>query len=83
MLDVLHYYLDEDYRYATPEAAQMHSKVRDSIFGVMYGTTYKYGVKESSGETSDAGGVKGYIPPTEFDADSIDPFGGVLDTPMN
>ena len=82
MLDVLHYYLDEDFRYATPESAQMHTKVRESIFGIMYGTSYGYGVKESSGEI-DSAGVKGYIPPTEFNADSPDPFGGILDAPIN
>tara|TARA_B110000503_G_scaffold126803_1_gene195821 strand:- start:10177 stop:10452 length:276 start_codon:yes stop_codon:yes gene_type:complete len=86
MLDVLHYYFDEDFRYGSLEGAQLHSNVRDQIFGVMYGTTYKYGMGKnrtvgSNGEEELA--VKPYVQPTEFDPDSEDPFGSVLDAPIS
>lgn len=85
MLDVLHYYFDEDLRYGSLEGAELHSNVREQIFGVMYGTTYRYGIGRNrsvgtNGEDSLA--VKPYIPPTEFDSDSVDPFGGLLDAPI-
>ena len=85
MLDVLHYYFDEDMRYGSAEAAELHSNVREQIFGVMYGTTYKYGIGKNRTVGSDGverPTVKPYVPPTEFDADSADPFGGVLDSPI-
>lgn len=84
MLDVIHYYLDEDMRYATPESAQMHSAMRHTLYGSLYNYPYNYGVgKNGSSGEGDETAVKGYIPPTDFDAESDDPFGGVLDTPIN
>lgn len=85
MLDVLHYYFDEDMRYGSLEAAELHSSVRTQMFGVMYGTTYRYGVGQNRTVGSDGEErptVKPYVPPTEFDADAADPFGGVLDAPI-
>lgn len=85
MLDVIHYFFDEDMRYGSLEGAQLHSKVREQIFGVLYGTTYQYGIGQNrtigpDGEEDFA--VKPYIPPTEFNPSSADPFGGVLDAPI-
>lgn len=82
MLDVIHYFLDEDMRYATPESAQMHSSVRHTLYGSLYNRPYKYGSSNKTSGESVEPAVKGYIPPTEFDADSSDPFGGVLDSPI-
>ncbi len=88
MLDVVHYLFEEDSRYSSAEEAESVSATRTSIYGRLYGTTYKYKVKsKSSGgpadySFSDPNEVKPYIPPTEFDPDSADPFGGLLDAPI-
>ncbi len=37
---------------------------------------------DSSIPGSSSGEVKPYIPPTQFNSDSADPFGGVLDAPI-
>lgn len=86
MTDVLHYYFDEDMRYGSLEGAQLHSSVREQIFGVMYGYDYKYSIGKNRVTRSDGAeelAVKPYIPATEFDPDSNDPFGGLLDSPIN
>jgi hypothetical protein len=85
MLDVLHYFLDEDMRYATAESAQMHTNVRETLYGVLYGAPYKYGVKGSSNRTSsayDEGATKPYVAPTDFDGSSPLPFGDALEAPI-
>jgi hypothetical protein len=88
MLDVVHYLFEEDSRYSSAEEAESVSAIRTSIYGRLYGTTYKYKVKsKSSGNDmnysfSDPNEVKPYIPPTEFDPESADPFGGLLDAPI-
>jgi len=83
MLDVLHYYLDEDMRYSSVEELKLHDAVRKGIFEDLYGIKYRYGMPENgSAEAVDGNGVKPYIPPTEFDDDAANPFGSVLDAPI-
>ena len=56
MLDVIHYFFEEDtLRYSTGEHAEAASKFRSSLYG-MYGTTYKYAVANSG--NSNSGGRK-------------------------
>lgn len=86
MLDVIHFFFEQDSRFSSAEEAEAVGELRATIYGLLYGTTYKYrtntGIsKGSSGEFS-SGGVKPYIPPTEFDADMGLPFGEVLDAPL-
>lgn len=84
MLDVIHYFFEEDSRFATGEQAEAVSMMRSTLYGVLYGQTYKYKVNidrsGSGGVMSD--GSKPYIPPTDFNADSPLPFGSVLDSPL-
>lgn len=85
MLDVIHYYFDEDMRYGSVEASHLHSNVREQLYGSLYGYDYRYGVGKN--RTAGADGtenltVKPYIPATEFDPDSSNPFGGILDSPI-
>lgn len=84
MLDVIHYLFEEDARFSSAEEAQAVSEFRATIYGLLYGTTYKYRTKTSSGSVGGAsdGGVKPYIPPTEFDPDMGLPFGSTLDAPL-
>ena len=83
MLDVVHYFLDEDLRYTTLEELKIHGNVRNTVFGDFYGIKYKYSMSEDSSSAvgaSDA--TKPYIPPTEVNPDSPAPFGSVLDAPL-
>lgn len=86
MLDVVHYFFEDDSRFSTAEEAQAVSEFRATIYGMLYGTTYKYRVSNSpingrTGRYSD-GDVKPYIPPTDFNPDSGLPFGSALDAPF-
>lgn len=81
MLDVIHYFLDEDLRYSSGEELKLHEVIRKTLMVDLYGSTYKYGSAEGSG--SDLGpDIKPYIPPTEIDPDSANPFGSILDSPI-
>lgn len=88
MLDVVHYLFEDDSRYSSAEEAESVSATRTSIYGRLYGTTYRYQIKSkarnnnASDTYSDPNVVKPYIPPTEFDPDSANPFGSVLDAPI-
>ena len=86
MVDVIHYFFDEDMRYASYESALMHSKLREQIYGSLYEKHYKYAMKDSSsgsGSSSMDDEIKPYVPPTEFDPESSNPFGKVLDAPIS
>lgn len=89
MLDVVHYLFEEDSRYRSQEEAESVSAVRTQIYEVLYGTTYRYKMGKSQGNNTGIGSdalsssdVKPYIPPTEFDPDSHNPFGSVLEAPV-
>lgn len=86
MLDVIHYFYEEDLNFSSHEQMQMAEKRRVHIYKEMYLTEYKYQVSASSDvvEPFDpaGGGTKPYIPPTEFDPDSYNPFGSALDAPI-
>jgi len=88
MLDVLHYYFEEDTTYITQEHALYTDTRRKSLYRLFYETEYKYGsVSEGSTKsyTTDSGEEftsKSYVPPTEFNPESGKPFGEILDAPL-
>jgi hypothetical protein len=90
MLDVIHYFYEEDMNYATLEQLQMVDARRVHVFEGLYGRPYVYKSSPNSGSSdsvnqfspSGSGATKPYIPPTEFDPDSFNPFGSVLDAPI-
>lgn len=97
MLDVIHYFYEEDLNYYTVEHAKLAESRRVAIYKHLYNVNYKYGTSGAVAPNS-AGGdfgddlepfdpsnapVKPYVPPTEMDADLSDPFGGLLDAPIN
>ena len=43
MLDVLHYYMEEDYNFSTSEQVDAKSKIRKTIYKNFYNTQYKFG----------------------------------------
>jgi hypothetical protein len=100
MLDVIHYFYEEDLNYASVEQAKMSEARRVTLFKELYKQEYKYASTSAADRTaaSFAGQydfddpvpfdptnapTKPYVPPTEMDADAMDPFGGVLDAPVN
>lgn len=90
MLDVLHFFFEEDSRFASAEEAEAVSAGRTTLYRDLYNVEYKYKLKARPGKSSssnefsysDPDEVKPYIPPTEFDPDSFNPFGEVLDAPI-
>lgn len=102
MLDVIHYYFEQDHRYSTFEEASFKDQFRSSIFKNLYNSDYGFGMTNDS--TSDyssdidehisekpeiiepfnprAKNVKGFIEPTNFNENSVKPFGSILDEPL-
>lgn len=97
MIDILHYYFEEDLNNVSHEQIEAKSQSRSVIYKTLYGTQYKYGTSGSStnyqADGSSDGGLrefdplndvtKPYVPPTDFDEGSPLPFGQVLDAPLN
>lgn len=98
MLDILHFYFEDDLTAASQEEVTAKSESRSVIYGTLYGTPYKYKVSNNSSSSQmNAGGypvdglvpfdpseavTKPFVPSTEFDADSPLPFGQTLDAPL-
>jgi hypothetical protein len=101
MLDVLHFYMEQDYLSSTLEEAAQKTRVRKVIYKQFYDIDYKYGVSDEgpkgrqyidsdalededdlSDVTAFSPTAKPYVPPTDFNPESPDPFGGVLDVPL-
>lgn len=88
MLDVLHFFFEEDHRYHTAEEAKAVEALRVALYNTMYKTKYKYRTNGSSstsgaqGFSSDNFETKSYIPPTDFDPEASNPFGAALEAPL-
>lgn len=93
MLDVLHYLFESDFDMSTAEQMDAKDKVRDIIYRDFYEKSYKYGSKKKSAnydyglddlddpvnlEPIISKETKPYFPPTPFNPDAANPFGGVL-----
>ena len=62
MLDVVHYFFEEDLNFSTAEQAEARDKTRIAIYDEMYGSYYKYAAKNNR-QT-----------PMNFDDDDDTPF---------
>lgn len=87
MVDVIHYFFEEDALYVSEIHNETRSQIRIGVYEKLYGTTYAYSSAKSSPQGQESWGVdpndvKPYIPPTEFDPDSFNPFGSALDAPL-
>jgi len=98
MLDLLHYYMEDDYLADSREQATQKTRVRKVMYREFYDRDYTYGVTDEpqgrqyldpedlEDNLNDVTPVnptaKPYTPPTDFNPESPDPFGGVLDTPL-
>lgn len=91
MLDVIHFFFEEDSRFTSAEEAESVIALRSSFYRNFYGKTYSYGspkkpinvtANSNNDFFSDPEVTKPYIPPTEFDPDSFNPYGSLLDAPI-
>lgn len=80
MLDVIHYFFDQDNNYSTAEQAEAHSAVRRAVFREWYGTAYRYGIPEKT----QAFGEQAFFATEEDNTNSevvpVDPFKKVRKT---
>jgi hypothetical protein len=84
MLDVIHYFFEEDNSFISQEHAIITERRRIRLYKAMYEKDYAYAVIEKPEPTKSEDGIelKPYIEPTEFNPDSMNPFGDVLDAPI-
>jgi len=87
MLDVIHFFFENDHRFTSAEEAKSVDSVRSSLYETIYKRKYKYkasGVNSAtnSGAAYDSNQVKPYMPPTEFDADTGLQFGNIVEAPL-
>lgn len=86
MVDVIHYFFEEDARYKSAEEAEAVSAMRTRLYSSLYGETYTYtvstGASRQGGVGAGSDDLKPYIPPTQVDSDSPLPFGTALDAPL-
>jgi len=76
MLDVIHYFFEDDLAVSTAEQQQARSDTRSSVYRTLYGTNYKYAIKSSSGSGSNSFTADGNLIPTDgfFGDEDITPF---------
>lgn len=110
MLDVVHYFMEEDFSAASSEQAEARSRMRTTLYQSLYSKDYKYAMSKTRSRDFDTvvgppvndayetpqpeepivpfdptknNKTKGYMEPTPFSENSSQPFGKILDSPMN
>ena len=83
MLDVIHYFFEDDLVVSTSEQQQVRSDTRSSVYRTLYGTTYGYAIKSSSNSSSNMFAADGTSIPTDgfYGDDDITPFDPTSNTP--
>ena len=74
MLDVLHYYFEEDYMSVSLEESQRTSAVRETVYQNMYGREYPYALGNGEAKTSQYDFGDPEDEDYEDDLADIDPF---------
>ena len=74
MLDVLHYFFEDDLSAASAEQSEARSKTREAIYRDLYLTEYKYAVKSTSGNASGDYLPKDFDEPLDSNEKEIVPF---------
>jgi hypothetical protein len=74
MLDVLHYFFEDDLNYSTAEQAEARDKMRASLYGQLYNTTYRYSSGANSSRTARNFDVDEEIKPVELKERKVDSF---------
>lgn len=77
LVDILHFFFEEDNTYTSEEAAKSQSSMRTALYQEMYGVTYKYKYEEPKKKGAHAY-THSYEPDEDFaylsDAESVKPF---------
>ena len=75
MLDVIHYFIEEDMNYSSAEQADGRSRSREIIYQDFYGHNYKYATSQgNSGVSSAAGSITRNFDDPIDDEESLVPF---------
>ena len=96
MLDVLHYFFEDDTHYSSEIQAESKNSLRVHLYESMYQKPYAYASSRArpKSKTFNAEGgldeqyiadnqeIKPFVPATDFDPESINPFGDLLDRPV-
>jgi hypothetical protein len=92
MLDVIHYFFEQDNEYTSAELAHTRSGVRTRLYDIFYGTTYGYSYQERSGQDfSDDDDFSDITPVDPMKNQTVKPFvpatdvsalGNILDGPV-
>lgn len=73
MLDVIHYYFEDDHRYASFDEASFKDEFRSSIFKNLYDSEYAFGM--SKDDTPDYRNIESELDdPIEQPQEAIEPF---------
>jgi hypothetical protein len=51
MLDVLHYFFEDDMNYSTGEQAEARDKTRSAVYRELYGSNYRYSIGANKDRT--------------------------------
>ena len=97
MVDVLHYYFEEDMRFSTAEQADAQNRVRETVYRDFYNMRYPYAnqstvknfdIEEEEEEVTPFDPMqkqvptKPFIAPTQVNAAFDKPFGSLIDAPL-
>lgn len=93
MLDVIHYLFEDDTTVASSEENESRNSIRKTLYKSVYNRDFAYATGDSQSRDFDSEpfdefdnyvppststSTKPYMPPTNFNPDSEDPFAGVL-----
>jgi hypothetical protein len=73
MLDVIHFYLEEDFAPQSQEAIKIRSLSRESLYESLYGIEYQFPVKDGKSAKSKSFDVED-LPYDNEDEDPVTPF---------
>jgi hypothetical protein len=76
MLDVIHYFIEEDMNYSSSEQADGRSRTREILYRDFYAQNYKYATSSSGSKYSSANGSisKDFDSPYEDEEETLVPF---------
>jgi hypothetical protein len=74
MLDVIHFFFEQDMDVTTAEQQEAKSQTRTSLYQDMYGRTYKYGYKKKNSNSSGSVNPDDYETEDGPDMADIKPF---------
>lgn len=74
MLDVIHYFYDDDNRFGGYDEAKIVSGFRDAVYSIMYKTEYKFKMSDSDSDIKDFDAMEFDGPLPEQKEEPIVPF---------